>query len=108
MATKESLVKLTDEEIQSMERLKREIELGNWKPAAPESSYSSEQYNDYFPQSDKYEVHLANIDMHLSRLVNIENQKLAIEQEKSKKLSGIATLIAIGILAKIWKKYYSS
>ncbi len=107
MATEKSLVKLTEEEIESLERLKRDIGLGQWKTASvsPHSPYSGNDDFDHFNMTDKYEIYLSNIDKHLSRLVNIENKKLAVEEEKSAKLSGIATLIAIGILAKIFKKY---
>lgn len=82
----------------------REMEMALCKCTT--ASYSHE--DDFCSNYPVSEVHLANIDMHLSKLVNIESQKLVIEQEKSKKLSGIATLIAIGILAKVLKKYYNS
>ena len=103
-------MKLTEEEIESLERLKRDIGLGQWKPASisPHSPYSGNDDFDHFTVNDKYEIYLSNIDKHLSRLVNIENKKLAVEEEKSAKLSGIATLIALGVLAKVLKKYYSS
>jgi hypothetical protein len=83
MASQESIVPLTSDDAQALERLRATLNLGTWKIGSP-TEVSPENLNlgddddrhSYFHIPDKYEVHLANIDMHLSKLVNIESNKL--------------------------------
>lgn len=87
MNSEQSIVPLSVEDAKSLERLKASLNLGTWKISSPKevsiSSHDNLNFDDiddhhsHFQIPDKYEQHLANIDMHLSKLVTIEAEKFS-------------------------------